>query len=288
VKQIGEWFISQKFDTALPSDQPLPTQLLRRHELSGQAPFLAKVLTGSDLESHFPATVQLIRLTEGRYDLRLDILPVHYGAFERAKHEKLSDSYLALAAAAASAPQFLSELEGGLSTQLCGTRNKNVSAITPDHATPLASVFDAFNGRSDTLDGLKKVTGNNQISLRDAAHLHGQKHPNVREVARPAGRSGIASGLSVRTITRQALLQKVPIHIIQIQTKVDVNGQTCILSLDDSMLKSMRDIPELALISAALGFTHQVVDRPERESMISRLFEPSGDVDRPISEVILG
>jgi hypothetical protein len=100
VREVGRWFLGQKFNAVIPSSQPLPEGLLAQHELSQRGAFWAKLALGSDAESQFPVTVEAVRTEHGR-DLRIHIVPIHFGALEVAQFGQHTDSLLALAAAAA-------------------------------------------------------------------------------------------------------------------------------------------------------------------------------------------
>lgn len=222
VLAVGRWFLNQGFDQRpfltypLIDRQQLTTQnpegMLQHHFMTGNEPFLGKVavpkinsagqvVKGFDV---YPITMQVVRY-QGGYDLRVHIVPIDLTVFEKGQYETTSDGLLALAAAAAVAPQFVLALEGGIETTLCATKKDSVTTLTPDHGTPLAVTFDAFNLETQTLTSAIDVSQNQNLSIKQAAQLHGQPKPNSQKVAHAAAGSKIAAGVPIRTVLRSQL-----------------------------------------------------------------------------------
>jgi hypothetical protein len=253
---------------------------LAQHELSQRGAFWAKLALGSDAESQFPVTVEAVRTEHGR-DLRIHIVPIHFGALEVAQFGQHTDSLLALAAAAAVAPQFVLALEGGILTTQCATKKDVVRSITPDHGTPLAVTFDAFEQSQRTLDSAIAVTGNSQLSIQRAAHLHGQNRPNTQQISTAAATSKIAAGVPLRTVLRSEM----PKHVLFIQTEVSELGNPRIVSVNESLLRSSFANGDLSLLAAALGFTARVVGDSDREKTVEHVLKP-GNADTPLAELV--
>lgn len=280
VKELGRWFLSQKFNSVLPSSQPLPEKLLSRYDLSKNGAFWGKLALGADLESQFPVTIESILTSNGR-DLRLQIVPIHFKALEVSQFGQHTDSLLALAAAAAVAPQFVLALESGIATTQCSTKKEIVTSITPDHGTPLAVTFDAFEAKQKTLDTTISVTGDKNISIKQAAHLHGQEKPSTVQLSNAAAGSKIAAGVPLQSLLRSEL----PKHALFIQTVTDDTGNQKIVSIHESLLKAGIESGDLSLLAAALGFTARVVGDSSREQTIERVLKPE-HADVPLAELI--
>lgn len=280
VKEIGRLFLSQQFNAVLPSSKPLPEGLLKRHELGGFGPFWGKLALGADAESQFPVTVELAATPQGR-DLRLHIVPIHFGALERVQYSQYTDSLLALAAAAAVAPQFVLALEGGITTTHCETKKEFVTSITPDHGTPLAVTFDAFELGQKTLNNAISITGNADISIKQAAHLHGQAKQQSERVSSAAAGSKIAAGVPLRSMLRSEL----PRHALFIQTIDDGLGNQKIVSINESLRTASDNSLDLSFLAAALGFTAQVVGNSEREQTIEKVLHPANS-DTPLLTLV--
>jgi hypothetical protein len=281
VKEVGRLFMSQKFNSVLPSSQPLPEGLLKRHELIGGAGvFWGKLALGADLESQFPVTIEIVSTQSGR-DLRLHIVPIHFGALEVAQFGQHTDSLLALAAAAAVAPQFVLALEGGITTTHCATKKDVVTSITPDHGTPLAVTFDAFAHSHQTLNTAISVTGDRALSIKQAAHLHGQDKPDTQQISQAAAGSKIAAGVPLRTVLRSEL----PRHALFIQTTGDGFGNQKIVSVEESLLTAGIESGDLSFLAAALGFTARVVGDAAREHTIEKVLKPT-NADTPLAELV--
>lgn len=290
VKQIGRVFLNLQFDTKPFLTSPLapphqltalsPHLLIQQHQLAGKGAFWGKLALGADSESHFPVTIEVISTPQGN-DLRLHIVPIHYGALEVAQFGQHTDSLLALAAAAAVAPQFLLALEGGITTQHCETKREIVTSITPDHGLPLAVTFDAFGQGTKTLDRAISITGNSDISIRQAAHFHGQARPNTQYVSQAAGDSKIAAGVPIRSMLQSQL----PRHALYIQTAIDSLGNQQIVSVNESLQNALLDPLGMPLLSAALGFTARVVGDSGREKTVEGILRP-GNADIPLAEVV--
>lgn len=280
VREMGRLFLSQQFNTVLPSSRPLPEALLRRHELTGAGVFWGKLALGTDAESQFPVTIEVVQTQSGK-DLRLHIVPIHFGALEITQFGQHTDSLLALAAAAAVAPQFVLALEGGISTVHCETKKEVVTAITPDHGTPLAVTFDSFERGRSTLDSAISITGERDLSIKQAAHLHGQAKPSVEHVSRAVAGSKIAAGVPIHTVLRSEL----PRHALFIQTKNDELGNQKVVSVNESLWAAGVQSTDLSFLAAALGFTARVVGDSEREYTIERVLRPS-NADTPLAELV--
>lgn len=281
VRATGAWFLAQNFPTPLPSSSPLPTRLLGRHLANGNTPFFIKLALGASEEDHFPASARVIQTPLGEYDLSLEIVPIPYSALRRPSSERHTDSLLALAAVAASAPHFLFALESGVHTTNCSTKKDHVTSITPDHGTPLAVVFDGFQSNTNTLTAVTKATQNPALTVRQATHLHGQNQANAKTISGAAARSKIAAGVSLRSLTRSEL----PKHVLFLQTTLDEQGRPVLVSSDDSLHTSVSQAPEFGLLATALGFTAQVVGNASREHRIERILSPH-QVDTPLHEVV--
>ena len=280
VKEMGRLFLSQSFNAVLPSSKPLPEGLLKKHELSGAGAFWGKLALGADSESQFPVTIEVITTPSGK-DLRVHIVPIHFGALEVAQFGQQTDSLLALAAAAAVAPQFVLALEGGISTTHCETKKEVVTSITPDHGTPLAVTFDAFELGQKTLDTAISVTGDKDLSIKQAAHLHGQQKPSTEQVSKAAGGSKIAAGVPIRTLLRSEL----PKHALFIQTYDDEAGAQKIVSVSESLWLAGITSTDLSFLAVALGFTARVVGDSGREHTIEKVLKP-GYADTPLTELV--
>lgn len=281
ITALGEWFTKFSFPTVLPSNKPIPTALLHDHIQRGGGSFVTKVALGSDAESQFPATAEVIA-TDAGLDLRLHIVPIHYGVWEKGQFDSISESQLALAAAAAVAPQFLLALESGVATTQCSTKKAFTTSITPDHGTPLAVLFDGFSGRQDSLQTASHLTGNQQMSLRQATHLHGKSRPDASMLSSAAAGSQVAAGVPIRSLQRREL----PRHVLYLPTAVNEAGKQRIVSLREGMAESGMNFQDLAMISAALGFTAHVVGDTQREQAIERVFTPE-HADAPLHEIVL-
>jgi hypothetical protein len=280
VREIGRWFLSQKFNGVLPSTQPLPEGLMNRYHLSKAGAFWGKLALGAEAENQYPVTIELIHTPQGR-DLRLQIVPIHFGALEVAQFSQHTDSLLALAAAAAVAPHFVLALESGVATTHCETKKEVITSITPDHGTPLAVTFDAFSFGQRTLDTAISVTGNGNLSIKQAAHLHGQERPNTEQLSKAAAGSRIAAGVPILTILRSEL----PRHALFIKTTDDGLGNQKIVSVGESLISAGIASTDLSLLAGALGFTARVVGDSSREQTIERVFKPA-NVDTPLAELI--
>lgn len=281
VKAIGSWFLGQEFNTVLPSVKPLPAGLLARHELTGGGAFLGKLALGADPESQFPATIEVVKTPTGR-DLRVHIVPIHFGALEVAEFGQHTDGLLALAAAAAVAPWFVMALEDGIETTHCATKKEVVTSVTPDHGTPLAVTFDAFGLGTQTLDSAIAVTGNRDLSIKQAAHLHGQDQPDSKKISGAAARSKIAAGVPIRTLLRSEL----PRHALFINTLSDaVTGEPKIVTMNESLWLAGLETTDLAFLAAALGFTARVVGDSARERVVEKVLSPAS-ADTPLTELV--
>lgn len=281
VKFLGDWFLKQTFNQQLASNRPLPEGVLSRYQQSKKGAFLGKLALGSSLEEQFPVTIQPAQGAQG-LDLRLQIVPIHFAALEKSAFGKRSDELLALAAAAAVAPQFIFALEEGIETRECSTKKSVVSSITPDHGTPLAVTFDAFQNTEATLQEAIRATGNSELSIRQAAHMHGQNPLNVGKITRAASDSRIAAGVKVLSRFRSEL----PKHVLFWSAKEDEStGQKEILSLQEALAQAGLAEVDLALLASALGFTAQVVGNSSREHQIEKILSPSY-VELPLRDVI--
>lgn len=280
VKELGRIFISQHFNTVLPSTLPLPKALLAHHELTGAGPFWGKLALGADLESQFPVSIEVVTTPTGT-DLRLQIVPIHYGALEIAQFGRRTDGYLALAAAAAVAPQFILALEGGIATTKCSSKKEVVTSISPDHGTPLAVTFDAFEDSSRTLDTAISITGTPLLSIKQAAHLHGQTKPRTEHVSKAAAHSKISAGVPLHT----ALRSELPKHALFIKTASDESGVQRIVSVQDTLVATAVETLDLSLMAAALGFTARVVGDSEKEKTIENVLKPI-NADVPLAQLV--
>lgn len=280
IRTVGRWFLDQDYNAVLPSNRPLPPALLTHHELHGNNAFLGKLALGPDLESHFPVTMQVIATPTGK-DLRVHIVPIHFGALEVAQFGMRSDSLLALAAAAAVAPQFILALEGGIETTACSTKKEMVTSITPDHGTPLAVTFDSFELGNRTLQSAIGATGNANINIKQAAHLHGQAKPSTQQISRAAAGSKIAAGVPITSTLRSDL----PRHALFISTFEDpITGAERIVSMHESLIDAGIMTADLSFLAAALGFTARVVGDTKREQTVEKVLSPS-QAETPLREI---
>lgn len=282
VRDLGKWYLqaSRGFKTVLPSTKSLPDGLLRQHELRGNQVFMGKLALGVSLDTHFPVTIQPI-VTEAGRDLLVHIVPIHFGALELAQFGSHTDELLALAAAAAAAPHFILALQDGISTECCSSKKPLVTSITPDHGTPLAVAFDAFADRSATLNNAIAVTNNPALTIRQAAHLHGEPKPSVTQIATAAAGSKIAAGVPIRSVLRSRL----PRHALYYPQMIDpISGQPIIVSLKESLLGQVFSSNDFAFLAAALGFTAQVVGESPREQSIEKVLT-STNADMPLQEL---
>lgn len=281
IRSVGKWFLEQKYNAVLPSSKPLPTTLIDRSQLRNGGSFLGKLALGADITSQFPVTIEVVTTPQGQ-DLRVHIVPIDFGALEIAQFGQRSDSLLALAAAAAVAPQFILALENGIKTTMCSSKKETVSAITPDHGTPLAVTFDVFGLSTKTLTNTIEITGNNDISIKQAAHLHGQNKPSTEKVSQAASASKIAAGVPITTLLRSQL----PKHALFITTQDDpVSGEKRIVSMNESLWSAGVSTAELSFLAAALGFTAQVVGDSNREKTIEKILTPT-HADTPLRELV--
>lgn len=281
IRSVGKWYLGLEYNNVLPSSKPLPQNLLLNHTLNGGGVFLAKLALGAGAENQFPVTIEPVQTAQG-IDLRVHIVPIHFGALEVAQFAHHTDSLLALAAAAATAPQFILALEGGIETTICNSKKGTVTSITPDHGTPLAVTFDTFDLSSQTLDTAVSITGNNDLSIKQAAHLHGQTKIDTKQVSRAASASKIAAGVPIRTFMRN----KLPKHALFISTKNDdISGQTKIVGMNESLLSFGIQSGELSYLAAALGFTARVVGDDKREQTIETILQPD-NANLPLKRII--
>lgn len=281
VRQIGSWFLEQKFPTALPSSHPAPQRLLTTYTQKPPAPFVAKLALGTETSKHYPVTAEVVSTPHGK-DIRLHIVPIDFSSLETAQFEQHTDGLLALAAVAAVAPQFILALEGGIVTTHCSTKKEVVTEITPDHGTPLAILFDQFENRQTTFNNLVQVTGNQTINMKQAGHLHGQPIQNAHTISKAASGSKIAGGVPIRTFMRSEL----PKHVLFLQTRDGLQGQTELVSMAESLLKSGIHPALLPTVAAALGFTSEVVGSSEREQAVESILQPQ-NADKPLMELFL-
>lgn len=274
IEALAGVYLRHKFEHKLSSSERIRPGLLRK--LNEGRIFLGKIVFNSDLSNEFPVTVEVVDTNQGQ-NLRIHIVPIHTDALEEAR-SKNRDSYLALAAAAAAAPQFLLALEGGIETTQCSTKKELVTSITPDHGTPLAVTFDAFDFQTNTLDTASGVTGNPGLNIKQAAHLHGQSTPNTQRLSTAVSGSGIAAGIPITTILRDSL----PKHDLFLSVKVDEDtGNPHLLSFEDMLMHEGIQLSQLPFIAAALGFTAKVVGNSEREKMVEKIFRPD-QADTPL------
>lgn len=278
VLSVGSWFLDQQYNSVLPSTQPLPQGLLSRHEATGGGAFLGKLVLGKESESHFPVTVELVNTEVGR-DLRLHIVPIHFGALEVAQYGHHSDSLVALAAAAAIAPQFILGLEDGL-TGDCSSQKTEKSRINADHGTPLAALFESFQLQSNVLDSATQITGNTSLTIAQAAHLHHLPDKKSTKISGGAGLSKVAAGVPLRTMLRSAL----PKHALYIATQLDPAGQAHIVTLQESLFAS-DPAYDFGLIAVALGITASVVGDSAKEQKMERVLSVTSG-DTPLKEIV--
>ncbi|MDQ3008322.1 MAG: hypothetical protein M3Q81_01875 [bacterium] len=272
VRTVGELFLSQTYNSVLRSDRELPSNLLQRHLLDGGGTFLAKLQLGITSADTFPATVEPVYAPDGTTQLRVHFMPIPFSQLEHAQFSPQTDSLLALAAAAAVAPQFMLALNEGLATTNCASKSESVTTLKPDHGTPLVVTFDSFNTRPrpvSAIDTVLSVTQNPDITIKQAAHLHGQNQANISNLARPAGESGVGAGVPVYSKTRAEL----PPHALHYSTVTDENGQIRIVGLSE--LQSQLRSTDLSLIAVALGFTAKVVGDSANEKVIERILQPA-------------
>lgn len=285
VKQMGGIFLSQDFNAVAPlPGSKLYLELIqrhiKRHALTGTGAFWGRLALGPDDESQFPVTIELVHTQKGT-DLRLHIVPIHYGALKVSQYGQHNVSLLALAAAAATAPQFGMEHRGGISTTNCSTKKETVTSITPDHATPLVVVFDSFQQGNTTLRSAISVTGDRNLSIKRAGHLHGQSAENTQLISNAATGSKLAAGVPIRTVLRSELTK----HVLFIQTNIDEYGNENIVTLNETIWKSGVVSENLSLMAAALGFTARVIGETDREKTIESVLRPE-HADTPLVEVV--
>lgn len=280
IRAIGSWFLSQTFNTVLPSTEKVPDIVLQSPGNTQQGVSLGRLALGSGKENQYPVTIEVVTTPTGK-DLRIHIVPIHFGALEVAQFEQHTDSLLALAAAAAVAPQFILALEGGITTIQCSTKKDLVTSITPDHGTPLAVTFDAFDSQTSTLESAIAVTANPGLNIKQAAHLHGQNRPGTQQISRSASGSKIAAGVPIHTFLRNEL----PKHALFLQTYSDDLGNQRVLSMHESLSAVGIFNLDLSLLAAALGFTARVVGESKREKMVETLLQPN-NADTPLVELV--
>lgn len=291
VKDLGRWFLSQTFDTKPLITTPIvaphyltapnTNQVLAYHYQTDNQPFWGKLALGPKAEEQFPVTGVVVMTPRG-LDIKLHIVPIDFGAFEVAAYSTHTDSLLALAAAAATAPQFLFALESGIITTECHTKKAAVTSLTPDHGTPLAVVFDTFKQKQVTLNQTIAITGNPNISIKQAAHLHGQSKNNTSKISLGAANSDVAAGVAIKTVLQSEL----PRHALFVQTALNEQSQPKIVSI----VESISQLPEissldLSLVAAALGFTAHVVGESRREQLVETILQPQTS-DTPLMNLL--
>jgi len=282
VRAVGRWFLNQRFNTVIPSTKQLPAGLLARYEANGGGTFLGKVAFGSDEEKQFPATIEVVKTPRGK-DLRIHIVPIHFEALKVAQFGSHTDSLLALAAAAAVAPHFVLGLEGGL-TGDCSTGNVNKTEeplIKVDHGTPLAAVFESFQSQNSgaVLSSALEVTGNDQLTIEQAAHLHHLRENDFSKISSAAANSKISAGVPVRSLLRNEL----PKHVLFVSTSANEDGKPKINTMEETLFSESGS--DFGLVATALGMTATVVGDSDREKRMERVLSvKSGDT--PLSEII--
>lgn len=269
IKQMGKWFLEQRFNAVLPSDQPLPLGLLQRHVRNGNDVMMGKLVYGTQKTDHFPVTIEVVTTGNG-FDLKLHIVAVSFEALEVAQFAQHTDSLLALAAAAAVAPQFVLSLREGVATTQCSTKKDSVSQITPDHGTPLVVGFESFFQGNSALQTAQRLTQNHLLSVKQAAHLHGQNKPAAELLSTTANHSKIAGGIELKTLLRTQLGK----HVLMIPTHQNATGQVEITTMNQALALNTLSQVDLSFVAAALGFTAHVVRDSEREQKIERLLTP--------------
>lgn len=276
VLQFGRWFLNydnqltKEIDGRLPLDKIKP--MLDRYAARQSGPFLAKIIFGQGAENHWPATVEVVRLPDGRYDLKMHIVSVHYGALEVAKNTNTTDGFVALAAAAAAAPHFSLALTDGVSTTHCATKKEIVTGIKPDHGGPLGVLFDSFDNKTNTLQSITGATKDSNLTIKSGSHLHGMTTPTTNHIVRAAGASKVAAGVVIHPKFRSDA--DLPFHTLRIPTRVNEQGKTEIISLQEAISEAGLAGLELSLLAVALGFTSQVIDNTKNELLVEKLFDP--------------
>ncbi|MCD8484087.1 hypothetical protein LRY60_00500 [Candidatus Woesebacteria bacterium] len=281
--EIGKWFLSHRYTDVYPntkeSSRPLP-ELLRDHFAAGNAPFQTVLAFGSQASEQWPATAQVVTTPNG-YDVQFHIVPISMDAFAKMKTESYSDGLLTVAATAAMAPQFLVALQGGLETTQCSTKKEIVTQMTPDHGAPLTVAFDAFQQKNTTLNTVVSATGDRNVSIRRAGHLHGQQKPSADRISKAAATSRITAGIEVQTVRWSALGNP----RFSVRTRRDEHGVKHLVSMYESLQENNLMI-DPSLVSAALGFSAQVVGASDREKLVEKILQP-GNADAPLREMLL-
>jgi len=279
VRELGRWMLEQRFSSVLPSSAPVP-ELFARYDMLGKGPMFGKLALGAEPSSQYPAAIEVVQAPERR-DLRVHVVSIHFEALSPRAFSERNDQLLALAAAAAAAPQFLFALEEGVESTHCATKKKVATSVSPDHGTPLAVVFDAFGHSQNTMTVAESALKRKGLSLQEATHVHGQSESSARAVARAAGGSGVASGVPIRTFLRSEL----PKHALFVQTRKNELGQEELIGMRESLREAKLQQDALSFVSAALAFTSLVVGDSNREKMIEKVFNP-GNAEVPLWELL--
>lgn len=284
VRAMGELFIKQNFNDVVPSTHSLPQALIHRHLRDGGGAFWGKLAFGANKDCQFPVTIEVVPVGSG-WDLQLYIVPIHFAALEVAQFEKHTDSLLALAAVAAVAPQFILAFKDGISTTNCARSSKAVTSLQADHGTPLAVVFDSLTreqGESEsTLMSAISVTGNPDLSIKQAAHLHGRRGTETTLLSQAAAGSKVAGGVPIQTALRSQLSR----HALYIPTRTDGLGDKAIVTIDYSLHEAKIMGLNASQLATALGFTAQVIGNSSAEQTIEKVLQPAV-ADMPLTELV--
>lgn len=279
VEALGERFLAAvgRLNSVLRSTDQLSPALINSMKLGGGL-FMGKLALGAQPEDQFPASVRVVMGPDGVPDLEYTIMPIHFGALEKAQYAG-DESRLILAAAAASAPAFLTELSGGIEDTNCSTKKPVVSVIKADHGSPLAVAMDALSNRQHTLHVLEGVSGQTNLSLTGATHLHGRSQGESSQVVRAASGSGIASGVPVRVIRRS----KAPRHALYLEVKTDEHGVQQPVSMNEALGDG--DQTDLALMAFALGLSARVAGESRNEQILERVLNPN-NAQTPLNQLV--
>ncbi|MFZ1721476.1 MAG: hypothetical protein WAU07_03150 [Microgenomates group bacterium] len=286
IRTLGRLFLTQKYTGSIESAKPFPASFFASHLARDAGPFLAKldIGNGTDPEKQFPVTVEVVLTEQGLVDLLYHCVPIHSGALEKAKHERHTDALLILAAASLVAPQIILAMRDGIETTNCSTKSNFVQEIRADHSGPLAGLFGSFRNDLETVKQIARISGDEQVTVSRATHIHGQDRQDTSALARAAAGTGIAAGVPVRSEYLSKLRPVMP-HALRVPTRKNpVTGLPEIISISEALVDQGFDPLQLALVAAALGFTTDVVGTPN-EQKVEALFDPR-NIDRPIATII--
>lgn len=292
VVALGEQLTRQNLNTVLVSTKPLPAELLATAWQRGNLPVLGQVRLGPASHDWFPATLR-ITPNQGTPSLELYVAMVTQDMLEASQHGKHTDGQLALAAATATAPQFLFGLSGGLRAEHCSSNGAYVATLEAGHATPLVTVFESFANRqrpgqpSAATQAVLQERGGG-ITVSGASHLHGHSlsEQGKLSVVGAAAQTGLAGGITVVRLTWDELRQQAGKFAVYVPTKLDeVSGQPRLVDAIETLSGGTGVLPDLGLVAVSLGFTTEVVGDGQREQQVEKLLNPT-IAETPLIELI--